>query len=145
MASPHFRAGVVIVVRGLDDRVLAFERADVPGQWQFPQGGLDDGEQPVAAAWRELAEETGLGPTDVMAVAEYPGWVVYEYPPGLREKRGRLGQAHRWYLFDALRADITPTPDGSEFTAWQWVTREWMLEHAVAFRKPGYELVLAAM
>lgn len=135
----------MIVVRGLDDRVLAFERADLPGQWQFAQGGLDDGEQPIEAAWRELAEETGLGPADVMAVAEYPGWVVYEYPPDLREKRGRLGQAHRWYLFDALRADIVPTPDGSEFVNWQWVTREWMLEHVVDFRRPGYELVLAAM
>jgi putative (di)nucleoside polyphosphate hydrolase len=145
MASPHFRAGVVIVIRGLDDRLLAFERADVPGQWQFPQGGLLDGEEPVTAAWRELLEETGLGPDDVMAVAEYPGWVVYEYPPELLEKKGRLGQAHRWYLFDALRADIVPAPDGVEFTAWQWVTREWMLENAVGFRRPGYELVLGAM
>ena len=142
MASPHFRAGVVIVVRGLDDRLLAFERNDVRGQWQFPQGGVEQDEEPVAAAWRELGEETGLGPNDVMAVAEYPGWVVYEYPPELKATKGRLGQAHRWFLFEAMRSDITPTPDGREFVAWQWVTREWMLENAVGFRKAGYELVL---
>ncbi len=145
MVSPHFRAGVVIVVRGLDDRILAFERNDIAGQWQLPQGGLESGEEPVNAAWRELHEETGLGRDDVMAMAEYPGWVVYEYPPALKNAKGRLGQAHRWFLFDALRADIVPTPDGSEFVAWQWVTKEWMLEHAVEFRKPGYELVLNAI
>lgn len=145
MAGPHFRAGVVIVVRGLDDRLMAFERCDVPGQWQMPQGGLAVDEAPVEAAWRELFEETGLGPDDVMAVAEYPGWVVYEYPPELKAAKGRLGQAHRWFLFDALRADIVPTPDGKEFSAWQWVTREWMLENAVGFRKAGYELVLNAI
>jgi putative (di)nucleoside polyphosphate hydrolase len=142
MASPHFRAGVVIVIRGLDDRLMAFERADVPGHWQLPQGGLEPDEEPLQAAWRELAEETGLGPDDVMAVAEYPGWVLYEYPPELKSKKNRLGQAHRWFLFDALRPDIQPKPDGDEFTAWQWVTREWMLENAVGFRRPGYELVL---
>ena len=145
MASQHFRAGVVIVVRGLDDRLLAFERKDVPGQWQFPQGGLDADEPAIDAAWRELFEETGLTANDVMAVAEYPGWVVYEYPAELKVAKGRLGQAHRWFLFDAMRADVTPTPDGKEFVAWQWVTREWMLEHAVDFRKPGYQLVLSVI
>ncbi|HEY4332474.1 MAG TPA: NUDIX domain-containing protein [Ilumatobacteraceae bacterium] len=145
MPSVNFRAGVVIVVRGLDDRILAFERGDVPGQWQFPQGGMEPDEAPLAAAWRELGEETGLGPDDVMAVAEYPDWVVYEYPPELKNIKGRLGQAHRWFLFDATHADVTPRPDGREFVRWQWVTREWMLEHVVDFRRPGYARVLQSM
>ncbi|HRE03603.1 MAG TPA: NUDIX domain-containing protein [Ilumatobacteraceae bacterium] len=145
MASPHFRAGVVVVVRGIDDRVLAFERGDILGQWQFPQGGLEDGETPIQAAWRELGEETGLGANDVMAVAEYPGWVTYEYPPDLAVKKGRLGQTQRWFLFDALRADIRPTPDGREFVAWQWVTREWLIEQTAGFRRAAYELVLSAV
>ncbi len=145
MASPHFRAGVVIVVRGVDDRLLAFERGDVPGQWQLPQGGLEVGEDPLAAAWRELAEETGLGPNEVQSVAQYPDWVPYEYPDELKTSKGRLGQLHRWFLFDALRADIVPTPDNREFVAWQWVTREWLIESVVDFRRSGYQLVLSSL
>jgi len=145
MAGPHFRAGVVIVVRGRDDRLLAFERSDLPGQWQLPQGGLKNGEAPIDAAWRELGEETGLGPSDVMAVAEYPGWVTYEYPAEVRMANGRIGQSQRWFLFDAMRNDVQPQPDGSEFTAWQWVTKAWMLEHAVEFRRQSYELVLSTI
>jgi len=68
MTSPDYRAGVVILVRGLDGRLLAFERDDVPGQWQLPQGGLEENETPLAAAWRELHEETGLGRGDVQIV-----------------------------------------------------------------------------
>ena len=142
MASSNFRAGVVIVVRGPDHRLLAFERKDVPGQWQFPQGGLETDETPLAAAWRELGEETGLGPNDVVVSAEHPGWVVYEYPPLVKAAKGRLGQAHRWFLFDARSADIVPIPDGREFVAWRWVTRDWIVQNAVEFRRPGYELVL---
>ena len=134
-----------MVVRGVDDRLLAFERGDVRGQWQLPQGGLEVGEDPLAAAWRELGEETGLGPNEVQAVAQYPDWVPYEYPDELKTAKGRLGQVHRWFLFDALRADIVPTPDNQEFVAWQWVTREWLLESVVDFRRAGYQLVLSSL
>ena len=58
MPSSHFRAGVVIVVRRIDtQQVLAFERADSPGTWQLPQGGLKLGERPLQGALRELMED----------------------------------------------------------------------------------------
>ena len=145
MVNPDFRAGVVLIVRGLDDRILAFERGDVPGQWQLPQGGLETNESPIAAAWRELQEETGLGRGDVHIVAEYPDWVSYEYPDDLKSSTGRAGQSHRWFLFDALRGDLTPVPDGREFVAWQWVSRDWLIESVVEFRRPGYERVLRSL
>lgn len=144
MASPHFRAGVVIVVRAADGRLLAFERGDVPGQWQAPQGGIEKDELPLDAAWRELAEETGLGPQDVIYQAEYGDWVLYEYPERIKPSKGRLGQVHRWFLFDAVRADIEPKPDMNEFVAWKWVTPQWLIENAVDFRRAGYELVLGS-
>src|SRR5688572_24042746 len=80
VTSQHFRAGVVVVVRHPDGRILAFERSDVAGSWQLPQGGLIDHEEPIEAAWRELMEETGLGEEHVVARAEFPDWVAYEWP-----------------------------------------------------------------
>jgi putative (di)nucleoside polyphosphate hydrolase len=145
MPSQSFRIGVVIVVRGVDGQYLIFERGDIPGQWQFAQGGLDLEEEPIEAAWRELGEETGLGPDHVVAVAEFPEWVLYEYPLELRTPKGRRGQAHRWFLFDALHANIEPTPDNNEFVAWKWAHRDWVLDNVVEFRRAGYVQVLNAL
>jgi putative (di)nucleoside polyphosphate hydrolase len=142
MASRHFRAGVVIVVRRSNGQVLAFERADVPGQWQLPQGGLQRAESPIEAAWRELAEETGLGPNEVELVGEHPDWELYEWPPQVTGDGARLGQVHRWFFFRALDEDVRPTPDGHEFRAWRWVDPEWLIDQVVPFRRPSYTKVL---
>lgn len=150
MAGQSFRAGVVIVVRHPDGRqVLAFERSDAAGSWQLPQGGLDEGETPIEAAWRELHEETGLDDTQVIARAEYPHWVAYEWPDELK-KHGevgvrRLGQVQRWFLFDARSAEIEPTPDGSEFVAWRWVDPDWLIDHVIEWRRGAYRTVLATL
>lgn len=148
MAGQSFRAGVAIVVRDpATGRVLAFERVDAPGQWQLPQGGLHLGEEPVDAAWRELAEEAGLGPGEVALVAEHPAWTVYEWPEDVRwrEPSGRRGQAQRWFLFDVLRPDVEPVPDGREFGAWQWVEAGWLVDQVIAFRRGPYEAVLPGL
>lgn len=145
-----FRAGVVVVVRHPDRRrILAFERADIGGNWQLPQGGLDLGEDPLDAAWRELLEETGLDQHSVIARAEFPEWTVYEWPQGLpieKSKGGkRRGQVQRWFLFDALTDDIEPTPDGSEFVAWQWVEPRWLIDHVPDWRRDSYAKVLTTL
>lgn len=141
MPSANFRAGVVAVVTNSRDEVLAFERSDVPGAWQLPQGGIDVGETPGDAAWRELGEETGLGRSDVELVGAHPTWMVYEFPEHVRSDK-RLGQAQRWYFFRALSDDVVPTPDDVEFVAWRWVDRHWLVEHVVGFRSDVYRAVL---
>ncbi len=143
----QFRAGVVAVVTNGRGQVMAFERSDVPGAWQLPQGGIDVGEETEAAAWRELSEETGLGPDQVELIAEHPQWTLYEWPPELRDggrrhSRNRLGQAQRWFVFRVRDDTVEPTPDGVEFGAWQWVEPRWLIEQVVEFRRPAYEQVL---
>ncbi len=149
MSGQHFRAGVVIVVRHPDRRqVLAFERGDSPGSWQFPQGGLEQGEEPIVGAWRELMEETGLGEADVVARAEHPEWVAYEWPAEVIRESGRngrrRGQVQKWFFFDARSADIAPSPDGREFVAWRWVDPDWLVAHVADWRRGAYERVLGS-
>lgn len=146
MAGQHFRAGVVAVVERADGRVLAFQRTDAPGQWQLPQGGLEHGEEPDVGAWRELSEETGLGPDDVELVDELPGWLAYEWPPELYvEVNGELrrGQVQRWFFFRPKSDELEPTPDGDEFDDWAWVEPDWLIDQVWAMRRPVYEQAFA--
>ena len=92
MSSQSFRAGVVIVIRRENGDLMAFERKDVPGSWQLPQGGIDIDEEPVDAAWRELAEETGFTSADVAMVLELPD---YSQSNGKHHQGGsRIGYPH---------------------------------------------------
>jgi putative (di)nucleoside polyphosphate hydrolase len=150
VSGQQFRAGVVIVVRHPNLRkIMAFERADVAGTWQLPQGGLEQGEEPITAAWRELKEETGLGEADVVARVEFPEWVAYEWPDEVIREHGRdgrrRGQVQKWFLFDALHPDITPSPDGSEFVTWRWVDPSWMVANVVEWRRSAYQRVLGTL
>lgn len=142
MASGNFRAAVVAVVTNAGGQLLVFERSDIPGAWQLPQGGIDVGERPADAAWRELGEETGLGPDEVDMISEHPDWLVYEFPEEVRGAGKRLGQAQRWFTFLARDESIVPTPDGIEFVAWKWVEPAWLVEHVVGFRRRAYRTVL---
>ena len=132
---------MVAVVVDSQRRVMAFERSDFPGEWQLPQGGVDDDETPGEAVWRELEEETGLTWQDVELVEEYPEWTAYEWPDGPR-KNGRLGQCQRWFVFQVIDDGVVPEPDGDEFTDWRWVDREWLIDNVVEFRRRSYRRVL---
>lgn len=139
MARPHFRAGVIAVVRRPDGEILAFERCDNPGQWQLPQGGINAGESPKKAAWRELKEETGLGKKSVTLVGEYPYWTVYEWRNNT-PRHGRYGQAHRWFIFEPI-GEVTPRPDGREFGDWKWTAPKDLAREVVRFRRKPYREV----
>lgn len=141
MAKPHLRVGVVAAVRRADGRLLAFERSDLSGEWQLPQGGVESGETLEEAAWRELEEETGLNATQVSLVEEYEGWTAYVWPEPM-QKGDRIGQAHRWFFFEPIVEPIEPTPDGSEFSDWKWVKPAKLIECVVDFRKQPYQQVL---
>ena len=135
---------MVAVVERSDGAVLAFERADAPGSWQLPQGGIEVGEEPIDTVWRELKEETGLTADDVTLVSEYPDWVPYEWPIEVAAGRKGIGQVQRWFTFRIADDGIEPAPDGSEFTDWQWVDRAWVIANVVGFRHQAYRRVLGS-
>ncbi len=141
MAKPHLRVGVVAAVRRCDGRLLAFERSDLSGEWQLPQGGIESGETPTQAAWRELQEETGLDAEQVALVDEYEGWTAYLWPSEM-QRGERLGQAHRWFFFEPLVEPLEPKPDGSEFQNWKWMKPDQLIELVVEFRRQPYRQVL---
>jgi putative (di)nucleoside polyphosphate hydrolase len=136
----YFRAGVGAVI--IDDAglVLAFERADVPGSWQLPQGGLLRGEEPTAAVTREIEEETGIAASDLDLLARYHEPLVYELPPELRRPKTGRGQVQYWFAFRHRGAQPgLALPEEGEFRNWRWVPFDYLLDRVVAFRKPLYE------
>lgn len=149
MATQTFRANVGIVVARADGRVLVFERVDKPGQWQLPQGGLDVGEEPEAAALRELNEETGIPADRVQQLAEYPGWLAYELPPKRRRRSTGRGQVQKWFLFRFLGDDddidlSPPMGQRQEFSAYRWVSLHDLAETVWEVRRPIYAALAEA-
>ena len=149
MPSQFFRANVGVVVVRADGLVLALERSDRPGQWQFPQGGLDEGEEPAHAALRELEEETGIPPERVELLAEYPEWLAYELPPDRRRRKTGRGQVQRWFIyrFSGDDGDIDleqPSGGRQEFVAYRWMELQALADAVWGPKRPIYQALAEA-
>lgn len=139
-----YRLNVGAVLFGADGRVLVARRAGLAdAAWQLPQGGIDAGEDPRAAIFRELEEE--IGTADAAILAEHPNWLQYDLPPELIGKafHGRYrGQRQKWFALRFLGADAQIRLDAHtdpEFDAWKWVELAELPRLAVAFKRPIYE------
>lgn len=94
-----YRQNVGIVVFNQNGEVLAGERTNVLMAWQFPQGGIDQGEDPKVAALRELYEEVGIANPEL--VKESEEWLYYDFPASLKLTKGMAayrGQMQKWFL-----------------------------------------------
>ena len=143
-----YRPCVGVMLMNREGRVFAGRRIDNPGPaWQMPQGGIDPGDKPSEAAYRELWEETGVTRDLVEKVAKTHGWVTYDLPPELLGKvwGGKYrGQKQKWFLFRYLGTDdqIAIATEHPEFAEWCWIDVDEMVAAIVPFKRAVYEEVV---
>ncbi len=138
-----YRLGTGIVVFNAAGKVLMGERRDFPGAWQFPQGGIDEGEDIWAAAQRELYEEVGIAADKISLLAETSDWLSYDFPPDIKGHPvyKHIGQKQKWFAvrFTGTDADINlDAHHAPEFARTEWMNLRDAPDLIVAFKKELY-------
>jgi putative (di)nucleoside polyphosphate hydrolase len=145
--KPGYRPGVGVMLVNDQSFVLVARRIDMPSEaWQMPQGGIDAGEAPAAAARRELREEIGTDRAEILA--ESRGWLNYDLPAELIAVLwgGRYrGQSQKWFLarFTGRDEDIDLETEHPEFLAWRWAPLDDLPDLIVPFKRQLYLDILA--
>jgi len=122
--------------------IFIASRTDVENAWQFPQGGIDDGESAKEALFRELEEE--IGTRDVEIIAEYPKWVSYEFPPAIAKKMHPYdGQRQKYFLVKLKKgAKINIQTEIPEFSEYKFVPTKNIYDYITFFKRTVYKQVL---
>ena len=137
------RSGVGIIVLNKDNKVFVAKRIDNPKNfWQMPQGGVDEGEDFLKAAYRELEEETSIKNADL--IKELDGMITYELPErllGIIWKGKYRGQKQKWFVMKFVGEDkeINIKTKNPEFLDWKWIDLDQMTEVVVDFKLHVYK------
>jgi len=145
--SDGYRPNVGIILSNPDGQVLWARRVGRQG-WQFPQGGIKAGEDPLQALYRELHEEIGLREDQVEVIGSTRGWLRYRLPKRFLRRGNKplcIGQKQIWYLLrlrgsdEDVRLDLGDVP---EFDGWRWVDYWYPLREVVSFKRDVYRMAL---
>lgn len=130
-----------------NNQVFVARRIDTTSEaWQMPQGGIDAGENPEQAAFRELLEETGTNKAKI--ISESRDWLYYDLPENLVGKiwKGKYrGQKQKWFLMSFLGddSDINIETEEPEFLEWKWTEHEKLPDLIVPFKRKLYADIVA--
>lgn len=147
-----YRPNVGLIILNTHNQVWLGKRfgLDGPYCWQFPQGGIDEGEDIETAALRELYEETGM--RTVTLLGRTKDWITYDFPPEVlsQNKIGKnfRGQKQVWYAvrFEGEECEINLTTHGEqEFSEWIWTDFDTALTKVVPFKRPSYQAAIAEL
>ena len=145
LSNLPLRSGVGIVVLNKDNKVFVAKRIDNPKNlWQMPQGGVNEGEDFLKAALRELEEETSI--KNVELIKELDGTFIYELPDrllGIIWKGKYRGQSQKWFLmrFAGDDTEINIKTKNPEFLDWKWIELDLITDVVVDFKLNVYEEV----
>lgn len=122
--------------------VFVASRSDINDAWQFPQGGIDEGESPKNALFRELKEE--IGTDDIEIIAEYPEWVSYDFPEVIAKKMYPYdGQIQKYYLVRLNNThQINLKTETPEFNEYKFVDSNEIFNYVTYFKRQVYKKVL---
>ena len=142
-----YRLGVGLVIINYQDKIFTGRRLDSTRAWQMPQGGIDNTEIPIEAAYREMLEETGIEKSKVALLKQSKLWYRYDLPKEIQGKfwGGKFrGQSQKWFLFKfiGIDDDINIETKDQEFSHWKWSNKTNMLDSIVPFKKSLYQDVL---
>ena len=140
------RLGVGIVLLNAENKVFVGKRIDNPVNfWQMPQGGVDDNENLLYAANRELKEETSV--ESVKLIKEIDNWLSYELPRSLlgRIWKGKYrGQKQKWFVmrFVGNEEEINIKTKNAEFKEWKWINVNQLINVVVSFKLDVYKSIV---
>lgn len=143
--TKRYRKNVGMVVFNAKGEVLVGDRLNFPGSWQFPQGGVDNGENIKNAALRELYEEVGIN--DGKIIYEHDEWISYDFPEEIRQS-GRFkefhGQKQKWFLifWDQDAGNCKLDIHEREFNGVKFIPLSSCLETVVKFKREVYETII---